>query len=198
AGQKIKVDKWDVVVFKSDQVNAFALPGGHIGVYDGIFKAAKSDGQLATVLAHEIGHVIAHHGSERVSQQELVQGAEGLAGALLIGPGNPNSQILMGALGLAGTVGIELPFSRTQESEADLIGLDLMSRSGFDPHEAIALWNNMLAQSQGEPPVFLSDHPATKDRIVALNDHLPEANTKFNQAHAQGLAPHCESSGVIP
>ena len=186
AESQTDIKNWDIVVFNDDKiVNAFALPGGKIGVYTGILKVAKTDAQLATVLAHETGHVIAKHGAERASQGLVEQ--VGIVGAQ-VGGATP---VEMAALGLGANVGIVLPFSRTQESEADLIGLDLMARAGFDPRQSIELWHNMTAAAGSGPPQWLSDHPANQNRIDALQAHLPDAISKYDQAKAAGLAPHC-------
>jgi predicted Zn-dependent protease len=160
-----------------------------------MFNVAKTDGQLAAVLGHEIGHVIAKHSAERVSQQTGTQ--LGLSALGAITPQNPNSNLLMGLLGVGAQVGILLPFSRTQESEADLIGLDLMSRAGFSPQQSVALWKNMAAASAGKaPPEWLSTHPADENRIKNLESHLPAAKIKYDQAQASGLSPHCDRSSL--
>jgi predicted Zn-dependent protease len=184
---KTGIQNWEIVVFKDDKtVNAFALPGGKIGVYTGLLKVATNDAQLATVLGHETGHVLAKHGGERVSQQMLAQGGLAALGAA------SNNQALVSLLGVGTQVGILLPFSRTQESEADLIGLDLMARAGFDPEQSVALWKNMMASSQGgTPPEILSDHPADDKRIASLQEHMPDALAKYDRAKAQGHARHC-------
>ena len=180
--------QWEIVVFDTpDQVNAFALPGGKIGVFSGILPVTKSDAQLAAVIGHEVGHVLARHGAERMSQAAVTQ--EGLAAAGAATGGDPT---IGAALGLGAQYGVLLPFSRTQESEADHIGLLLMAEAGFDPHQAIDLWKNMDAISGGKaPPAFLSDHPSNPDRISALQAEMNDAVAKFNQAHAQGRNPHC-------
>lgn len=184
------VENWEVVVFNNPQANAFALPGGKIGVYTGILKVAKTDSQLATVIAHEIGHVISRHGAERVSQQA---GTElGLAALGAITPNNPNKNTLMGLLGMGAQVGILLPFSRTQESEADLVGLDLMAKAGFDPRQSVELWKNMIANSGGKaPPQWLSTHPASENRIQTLEQNMGGAWVKYEQAQAAGKKPSC-------
>lgn len=184
------VKEWEVVVFQDDTANAFALPGGKIGVHTGILKVATNDAQLAAVLGHEVGHVIAKHGAERVSDQLAAQGGLSALGALM-GEGK-TSNTLMGLLGLGAQVGILLPFSRTQESEADLIGLDLMARAGFDPRQSVELWHNMGKASGGAPPEFLSTHPGHETRISNLQSHLAEAMPKYEQAQAAGRAPHCQ------
>lgn len=193
AREKTAVSEWDVVVFKDPQANAFALPGGKVGVYTGIMKVAKTDSELATVLAHEIGHVMARHGGERVSQQAGTQA--GLTALGAITSSNPKSSTLMSLLGLGAQVGILLPFSRAQETEADLIGLDLMAQAGFDPHESVNLWKNMITSSNGKaPPQFLSTHPASENRISQLENHMANAVTLFEQARASGKSPHCGRS----
>ncbi|GAB3672050.1 M48 family metallopeptidase [Salinisphaera aquimarina] len=176
--------EWEVTVFKDDQVNAFALPGGKIGVYSGLLDVAKGDDQLAAVIGHEVGHVLAHHGNERVSQQYATQGGLSVVSAFLSGGGGGvGSQALMSALGLGAQVGILLPFSRTQESEADLIGLELMARAGFDPRQSVQLWQNMAAQSNGkEPAEFMSTHPSDNTRINNLQSHMTKAMQLYEQA----------------
>lgn len=187
---------WEVVVFKEDQtVNAFALPGGKIGVYTGLLKVAQTDGQLAAVLGHEVGHVIARHGNERVSEQLATQGGLAALGALTQ---NVSQQgLLMGLLGVGAQVGVALPHSRTQESEADLIGLDLMSQAGFDPAESIALWKNMSQAAGGKaPPEWLSTHPANENRIQNLQAHLAQAEQKYQAAVRAGAAGHAGTAGT--
>jgi predicted Zn-dependent protease len=172
---------WEFVVFDSSQVNAFALPGGKVAVYTGILPVTQDDNGLATVLGHEIGHVLAHHGAERVSRSEVAQLGQGLAAALL-GGGDPSSQQLVGALLGAGvTYGIEMPFSREQEYEADRIGLSLMAQAGYDPRSALGFWQRMMARQKGAGgPEFLSDHPSDQNRIAELEHLLPEAQAKYH------------------
>lgn len=166
---------WEVVVFKSDQVNAFALPGGKIGVYTGILKAARNADQLAAVVGHEIGHVLARHGSERVSQALAAQGLL-TAGGMVAGTESKRNQIILGLAGVGAQVGL-LYYSRDQESESDLIGLDLMSRAGFNPKESVTLWQNMKVATGGgaAPPEFLSTHPSNERRIRDLQANIPKA-----------------------
>lgn len=185
--------EWEVRVFESPEVNAFALPGGKIGVYTGLLKVAKTPGQLAAVLGHETGHVIARHGAERVSVQELEGGAMSAVSVFVSGgtQSATTQQLLMSAIGLGTQLGVTLPYSRTQESEADQIGQDLMAQAGFDPKESIDLWRNMAAQGGSKPPELLSDHPADEKRIEALQKNLPNAEGLYAQAQAKGLKPVC-------
>ena len=169
---------WEYRVIKGDDVvNAFALPGGKIGVYTGMFRVANSDAALATVIGHEVAHVSARHGAERASAGILANlGATGLQAAL--GSQNPAvMSAIMSAYGVGVNVGGILPFSRTQEAEADRIGLIYMAEAGYDPKEAIAFWERMQSASGGSlaPPEFLSTHPSYGTRINNLKQWLPEA-----------------------
>jgi len=177
--------EWDFVVIKDDeQINAFALPGGKVAVYTGILPVAQTDAGLATVMAHEVGHVAARHGGERVSTGVLAQlGAVGVSAAM--GGSDPYVyEAVMQAYGLGANVGVLLPFGRSQESEADRIGLIYMAKAGYDPREAIAFWERMNAASEGksQPPEFLSTHPGYQTRINNLNLWLPEAMTYYNSS----------------
>jgi predicted Zn-dependent protease len=184
---------WEVVVFKDDAANAFALPGGNIGVNTGLLKVAKNQHQLATVLGHEVSHVLAHHANERVSQSFAVEQSLNLVGAIA-SPQSYAGQSLMGMLGVGAQYGILMPFSRVQESEADMHGLDLMARAGFDPRESVQLWKNMAQASEQEPPEFLSTHPSHSTRISDLVARLPHALQLMNQAHKRGRRPDCKQS----
>ncbi len=183
---------WEIKVFKDDTPNAFALPGKKIGVHSGILKVAKNQDQLATVIGHEVGHVQAHHSAERLSQQTAAQGAL-LVGAIIAGTSeNTNKGLIMGALGAGVTYGVLMPFSRTQESEADMIGLRLMAQAGFNPDESVVLWENMAAADKNKVPEFLSTHPSDQTRMSALNRALPEAEADAQDARAQGRHPSCK------
>src|SRR5581483_1835305 len=180
---------WEVKVFRSDEVNAFALPGGKIGVYTGIFKVVRSQDQLAAVLAHEVSHVVAGHGNERVSEQYATQSVVGIVGAIA-GDSSGSGGLAEAALGLGAQYGILLPFSRAQESEADLLGLDYMSKAGFDPRQAVSLWQNM-SQLGGKPPELLSDHPSDETRVQQIQARLPQDVPLFEQARGAGRKPQC-------
>ncbi len=173
-------NEWEVVVFDSEQINAFALPGGKIGVYSGLLKVAKNQDQLATVIAHEIGHVLAQHSNERLSRSQLANAGLQLSNAVLSGSEYRN--LTMAGLGLGVQYGVLMPYNRAQESESDLIGLRLLAESGFDPKESIALWKNMAAASSGSQlPELLSTHPSHATRIDDLQAEiarLPMINVK--------------------
>jgi predicted Zn-dependent protease len=185
---------WEVRVFQDDTANAFALPGRKIGVHTGLLKVAKNQDQLATVLGHEVGHVLARHGAERVSDQyatEIAVSGVGVVLGVLGDPSSPTHGLAMAALGV-GAQGAVLAFSRTQESEADLLGLDVMAKAGFDPRESVPLWQNMEAAAKGDrPPEFLSTHPSPETRIKDLQARIPETLSLAEQAHAQGRHPRC-------
>lgn len=177
--------KWEFTVFEGDDtINAFALPGGKVGVYTGILKVAETDAGLATVMAHEIGHATARHGGERVSAGILAQlGAIGISAAL--GKDNPGTRnAILQAYGLGVNVGGMLPFSRNQESEADRIGLIYMAKAGYDPREAIGFWQRMAKAAEGKanPPEFLSTHPGHDTRMSNLRKWMPEAVQVYNNS----------------
>ncbi|XKH60717.1 M48 family metallopeptidase [Halomonas sediminis] len=181
---------WEIQVFESEQPNAFALPGGYMGVNTGMFDIAENQDQLASVIAHEIAHVLANHANERASTQSATQlglsvisSASGLQG--------PGGQQLMGVLGMGAQYGIILPFSRRHESEADTIGLHLMAQAGFDPRASVTLWQNMQAASDGSPPAWLSTHPSQGQRIDGLQADMDRALEMYDQARNSGRTPNC-------
>ena len=185
---------WEVKVFKDASANAFALPGGKIGVHTGMFDVAQTPGQLAAVLGHEISHVTAEHTNERLSTQAVAQ--SGLSAAqVLLGSDSAGSQQLMAALGVGAQVGLLLPFNRAQEEEADLLGLELMARAGFDPRQSVELWKRMQESAGGAPPEFLSTHPAAATRIHALESNMPQAMALYQQAQSAGRRPRCSPPG---
>lgn len=181
---------WEVVVFEDDSANAFALPGGKIGVNTGLLKVAANQHQLATVIGHEVAHVQAKHSNERVSQKFAVEQGLGLINAVA-NPTSGTGKTVMGLLGVGAQYGVLLPYSRIQESEADLLGLDLMAKAGFDPRESTRLWVNMSKQNQGAPPEFLSTHPSHSTRISDLEQRIPSALQLQKRAQQLGKRPDC-------
>ena len=181
---------WEIVVFKDDSANAFALPGRKIGVNTGLLKVAENQHQLATVIGHEVAHVLAQHSNERVSQKFAVEQGLGLINAIA-SPQTGTGQTLMGLLGVGAEYGVLLPYSRIQESEADILGLDLMAKAGFDPRESVKLWVNMGRANKGQPPEFLSTHPSHSTRISDLNARIPAALNLQRAAMQQGKRPAC-------
>jgi predicted Zn-dependent protease len=171
--------QWEVTVIKDDKtMNAFALPGGKIAVYTGIFPVAKTEAGLAAVMGHEVVHALARHGAERMSQGQLTNAALQVAGAAIGASGsNPMlGQAAMAALGAGAQVGVLLPFSRAHESEADYVGILLAADAGYDPQESVHLWERMEQLSGGGGPAeFLSTHPGHDTRIQQLKKAMPEA-----------------------
>ena len=159
---------WQFTLIENDEPNAFALPGGKVGVNTGLFQVAKNDDQLAAVVGHEVAHAVARHGAERMSQQILVQA--GLAGL-----GIATDQTTAALAAQAATLVVILPYSRTQEAEADHIGLLYMAKAGYDPRQAVELWKNFDSFGGERPPEFLSTHPAPGSRIQELERLVPQA-----------------------
>ena len=167
--------KWEFNTVESKDINAWCMPGGKVAVYTGILPITQDATGLAVVMGHEISHAIAKHGNERMSQGMLAQlGAVGLSTALSTNPG-ATSEIFMAAYGLGANVGVLLPYSRIQESEADHIGLILMAKAGYDPREAVPFWKRMNEKGGNRPPEFLSTHPAPETRIKDIEAKIPEA-----------------------
>lgn len=184
-------EDWEVRVFDDSAANAFALPGRKIGVFTGLLDVAENQDQLATVIGHEVGHVLAKHSNERVSTNFVTQSGLQLA-QIAVGANTPMKNELFGLLGVGAQYGVLLPFSRTQEAEADIIGLDLMAQAGFDPRASVALWQNMQAASGGEaPPEFMSTHPSSERRIRELQARVPEHMQISMQARSAGRSPDC-------
>lgn len=180
--------RWEVSVIKHDKTaNAFALPGGKIAVYTGLFPIAQTEAGLAIILGHEIGHVIARHGAERMSQGLLAElGGTALAIAV---QSRPEANMIMAAYGLGAQVGVLLPYGRLQESEADRIGLVLAAKAGYDPRVAIDVWKRMAALPGGRPPQFLSTHPNPESRIEDIKGFLPQAMAQFRPNPDPGDTP---------
>ena len=182
----IDPNSWEIVTFRDKQVNAFALPGSKIGVYTGIIPVASTQSQLAAVLGHEVGHVIARHGNERVSQAMAAQ-----VGLSVIGVGKEGSSQWLNLLAGVGTQVGMLKFSRDHESEADIMGLQYMARAGFDPQESVTLWQNIAKAGGKAGPEFLSTHPSNETRISQLQEHMNEAMQLYENARSQGKNPNC-------
>jgi len=172
--------RWEFVVFEDDrQANAFCLPGGKVGVFTGLLRYTQDEIGLATLSSREAAHVLARHAGERLSQSMLAQvGGMGLGLGMGMAGGNPYaSQAIMQAYGLGTQVGVLMPYGRTQEYEADQIGLILMARAGYDPRAALDFWQRMMARQnqQFRPPEFLSTHPSDANRIEVMRQFLPQA-----------------------
>ncbi len=172
--------QWEFRVIESKQLNAFALPGGKVAVYTGILPVCANEAGLAAVMGHEIAHVIARHGGQRMTQQSLVQA--GLAAAAISLSGSPYHNSIMAALGVGANVGVILPFGRGNESEADEIGMAFMAEAGYDPREAERFWKRMQSMKQGKaPPELLSTHPSDQTRIADIRKLLPKSMSVYNR-----------------
>lgn len=184
--------QWEVVVFNDKSPNAFALPGNKIGVHTGLITLVANQDQLAAVIGHEVGHVLAKHSNERASQEMAMNQGLAVVQAMAGAPTSALGQLGFGLLGVGAQYGILMPYGRTQESEADTIGVDLMAKAGFDPRQSIDLWLRMEQASQGRQPVeFMSTHPSHATRIQDLEQHMPQAMGYYQQAHAMGKQPRC-------
>lgn len=174
-GNQLPGAQWEFVVFDSNELNAFALPGGKVGVYTGLIDLLDEDDELAAVMGHEIGHVVARHGGKRMTEATIV-GLVGAAGAIAVDRkyGSEKSQLFMLAYGGISTVGYVLPHSRGDESEADLMGLQYAAAAGYDPEAAVRVWQKMAAAAgPSKVPAWLSTHPSNSQRIAALREAAP-------------------------
>jgi len=184
--------RWETAVMVDKEPNAFALPGGKVGVNTGILSVAKNQDQLAAVIGHEIGHVISRHHEERITRQVGAQTGLSVLGALAgaaYGDGAAGTVNQLGGIGAQAA--FLLPGSRTQESEADVVGQRLMAEAGFDPAQAVNLWQNMMAASGGRSPQWLSTHPDPAARIRELQRDAPALGGVYQQAQANGRRPTC-------
>lgn len=187
-------EQWQVRVFEDDAANAFALPGGYVGVNTGLLDIATAQDQVASVIGHEIGHVLAHHANERASTQSATQIGMTVASVAAAAAGiqGPTHDAAMSALGMGAQYGVQLPFSRSHESEADEIGLQLMAQAGFDPRASIELWRNMSQAGGGQPPEWMSTHPSHGSRIADLQANMDPALASYQQARQSGRTPDCQ------
>lgn len=183
-GDALPGARWEFVLFEDDTPNAFALPGGKVGVHTGLFKIAQTEDELAVVMGHEIAHVTARHGSERMSQG-LLMAAGGVAlDVALRDKESSERQAWLAAYGVGATVGVMLPYSRLNENEADEIGLRYAARAGYDPRAALDFWTRMKAESEGKgkPPEWMSTHPSDDTRIRKLQQFMPLAVEEYEQS----------------
>ncbi len=179
---------WAYHLLQDDTVNAWCMPGGYIGFYDGILPYLRTEAGMAFVMGHEVGHATARHGAQRLTQQLGVAGALTLVQAFLAKSASLSEQqknLIFGALGLGAEVGLILPFSRAHESEADLIGLMYMAGAGYPPGQAIGVWRRMGA-SGPRVPEFLSTHPSPERRIEKIEAWLPRARKRFRRNRRPG------------
>jgi metalloendopeptidase OMA1, mitochondrial len=180
AGRDKPTFDWKVTLLRNNEANAYCLPGGKIVVYTGILPVTQNDAALGTVLGHEVAHATAEHSAERIEREHLTK----IAAAIIAGGVAFTPDQYLRVVALLGAAD-SLPFTRSQESEADHIGLVYMARAGYDPHQAVAFWKRMKRLSAGkEPPEFLSDHPSDEHRIERIEQWLPEAERAYTPAPA--------------
>ena len=173
--------EWEFSLIQNDQVNAWAMPGGKVAVYTGMLPIAQDETGLAVVMGHEIAHVAAGHGKERMSQALLVQMGGMALGAALSERPEQTQRLFLAAFGLGAQAGVLLPYSRLHESEADHLGLIFMSMAGYDPREAVSFWERMAEEKKrAGPPAFLSTHPPTDARIENIKALIPETMKYYN------------------
>lgn len=186
--------EWELAIFDQESVNAFAMPGGKIGVFTGILEVTDNEHQLAAIIGHEVAHVVARHSNERASRASLTNiGIDAIA--IVLGGGyTGGTYTAQQALYAGSQFGITLPHTRSQETEADIVGLEYMAKAGFDPREAVNLWQNMAALSDKKPPEMLSTHPASETRIENLVGEWQKVLPIYNQALADGKQPTCKKT----
>lgn len=186
-GREVPNAQWEFVVFDSPTVNAFALPGGKVGVYTGLIKLADSDDEIAIVMGHEIAHVTSRHGAERVSQNYAITGVGLLAAIGMemkdVDPAKRN--MALAAYGVGAQVGMALPYSRLHETEADSVGLRFAAGAGYDPRAGARFWKKMAAQGGQKPPEFLSTHPSDTKRIENLEKLAPQYMELYKKSRAR-------------
>ena len=185
--------RWEYALFEDPETNAWALPGGKVGIYTGIFKVARNQDQLAGVIAHEIGHVVSRHHNERITRQQGASTGLQILSAIIgarYGEGIGNTVGQVGSVGAQGL--ILLPNSRIQESEADVVGQQLMAQAGFDPQGAVSLWQNMAAAGGSRPPAWLSTHPEPESRLRELQQRAEGLRPAMEAARRAGNTPRCQ------
>jgi predicted Zn-dependent protease len=183
---------WELAVIDTEEQNAFVMPGGKIAVFEGILDVASNQNELATVMGHEVAHVTARHANERASRGEITDIGVYIA-AIVLGQGHGGmTHTAQQGLSAGAQLGVFLPHTRSQESEADVLGLEYMARAGFDPRESVELWKKMQKEHEDDaPPEFLSTHPSSETRIESLVSQYTKVLPLFNEAREAGRNPNC-------
>lgn len=174
--------EWEFNLIQSEQMNAFALPGGKVAIYEGILPVCENEAGLAVVMAHEVAHALARHGGERMSQTTLVGGIQKVIETGTQNQDAKNREMILAVYGAASTYGYALPYSRHHESEADSIGIILMAKAGYDPSEAPKFWQRFAKVSGEKPLEFMSTHPSDERRAANLEGLLPNAQVEYGNA----------------
>ncbi len=180
--------RWEVNLLGSSQINAFCMPGGKIAFYTGILQKLKlTDDEVAMVMGHEMAHALREHARERMAKTAATHGIASVLGAIASAKWGIDPEISSG-VARGGANLMTLEFSREDESEADLVGMELAARAGFDPRAGVTLWQKMGAASQGAPPQWLSTHPSSKTRIAEIQANLPKVMPLYQRAGRSGVA----------
>ncbi len=183
---ELKDYAWEFNLVESNDVNAWAMPGGKVVVYTGILPVTKDENGLAVVMGHEVAHAVAKHGNERMSQELMTQMGETAVSVALSGKSDMTKQVVSAAYGYGSQYGILLPYSRLHESEADYLGLIFMAMAGYDPHHAVDFWQRMADTKNGETvPEFMSTHPSDDTRIRKIREKIPEAMQYYKKPMEQ-------------
>lgn len=186
-------NEWEIQVFDDEAVNAFALPGKKIGVFTGLLDVAENQDQLAAVIGHEIAHVLAEHANARVSTQYATSAGLQVVETLIAGEASQtNKERAMAVLGLGAQYGVLMPYNRSQESEADVLGVQIMAEAGFQPQASVELWRNMAEAGGPSPPEILSTHPSPESRSEDLREQVPEVQAVYQSARETGKTPDCD------
>lgn len=192
---------WEFCVFENNEPNAFCLPGGKVGVNTGIFRYMASDAELAAVVGHEVGHVIARHGAERMSQGMVQAAGAKVIGVALDGQSGGTVQGILTAYAVTSNLGVILPYSRKHEYEADKLGMIFMSKAGYNPNGAISFWEKFVraGNSGGEIGEFFSTHPMSEKRLEEMKNQLPEAMDiyrKYTEDNKSVTAPQPQQDSI--
>lgn len=178
---EVKNFSWEFNLVQDSQINAFCMPGGKIVVYDGLMSLVSSDDELAVVLGHEVAHAVAKHSNERLSQQVMAQYGAQILGAAVSNKSAAIQQVATSVYGVGAQYGVVLPFSRKHESEADYMGLILMTMAGYNPEVAVNFWQKMSSSSSGTVPEIMSTHPSDARRISDIQKELPTIKQKYGK-----------------
>ena len=176
---EVKNFAWEFNLVKDQQLNAFCMPGGKIVVYEGLLGIVSSDDELAVVVGHEVAHAVAKHSNERMSQQLMAQYGAAILGQAVSNRSTAVQQLATSVYGIGAQYGVMLPFSRKHESEADYMGVVVMTMAGYNPDVAVGFWQKMSAGGSGSVPEFMSTHPSDATRIAEIKKWLPEIKAKY-------------------
>lgn len=185
-GPDVPAADWEFIYIDEDQANAWAMPGGKVAIYDGLFDVIDTEDELAFIMGHEVAHVSARHANQRLSQAMVLSGVSIGVGYSIQDMSPTEQELIMGLYGVGSTIGLALPYSRVHEREADEIGQIYMARAGYDPSVAAGVWEKMNAASPGGSPAWLSTHPSHSQRAESLRETLPRAQEEYERSLNSG------------